>query len=126
MRKSPGTSWERFGRRFELRLSLKNQDEKDVMDEYDRRSLLLGKNDKEFMKSCLIAGFKILYKTGNDSSSVALSNNESNNTQTEHSQESLENVSCESVLAESAVADAVPKGSGVPAKSVLGGLMRHA
>lgn len=77
-------SWARYGRRFLLRLSLKRPAEKEVMDEFDRRSALLGKPDKEYLKLCLTVGNQILSAKALSSVSVALSSNESNNTQKNH------------------------------------------
>ncbi|CAG9170061.1 hypothetical protein [Cupriavidus pinatubonensis] len=130
-----GKSWERFGRRFVLRLSLKRPEEAVVMDEYDRRSALLGKDDKEFLKSCLVAGYKVLVSQAFDTHALALSNNESNNTQKEQgsvlaneslveqvSQSRATGAAIEPSLAE--VADAQAS-KAVPARAFLGGLMKH-
>ncbi|MCM3609249.1 hypothetical protein M4D49_27565 [Cupriavidus pauculus] len=130
-----GKSWERFGRRFVLRLSLKRPEEAAVMGEYDRRSELLGKDDKEFLKSCLIAGYKVLTSQAFDTQHLALSNNESNNTQKEHggvlanesrveqvSQPSVAGAASEARRAEAADAQV---SKAVPARAFLGGLMKH-
>lgn len=141
MPKDIGKSWERFGRRFILRLSLKKPEEVAVMKEYDRRSELLGKEDKEFLKACLIAGYKVLANKGFVSDPIALSTNESNNTQKEHAAIVPPNEShAEKVTAVAAVqpaqsvampaTDEPPiassnEGSGVSARGILGGLMKH-
>ena len=81
MARTTSKSWERYGRRFLLRLSFKRPAELAVMDEFDRRSAELGKPDKEYLKLCLSVGNQILSAKALGSVSVALSNNESNNTQ---------------------------------------------
>jgi len=130
MPREEGTSWERFGRRFNLRLSLKRPEEKALMDEYDRRSELLGKDDKEFLKNCLVVGFRILVNEGVFNNNVALSSNESNNTgkqQPDHTSTNVSDDAASATLAAS-VTSPVPAEAAapaVPAKSVLGGLMRH-
>lgn len=141
MPKDIGKSWERFGRRFILRLSLKKPEEVAVMNEYDRRSELLGKEDKEFLKACLIAGYKVLANKGIAIDPIALSTNESNNTQKEQTASTSPNEShAEKVTVVAAVTPvhsaAMPatdeppvassnEGSGVSAKRILGGLMKH-
>lgn len=111
------------------------------MDEYDRRSELLGKEDKEFLKACLIAGYKVLANKGIDHDPIALSTNESNNTQKEQASSASPNKSrAEKVAVVTAVTpvhsavmpatDEPPvassnEGSGVSAKKILGGLMKH-
>ncbi|MDH0341968.1 hypothetical protein [Chromobacterium haemolyticum] len=137
MPKAVGKSWERYGRRFSLRLSLKRLEEVAIMNEYDRRSELLGKEDKEFLKSCLVAGFKVLTNKDFCSNELASLSNESNNTPKEHSVTVLPNGSREETAATvdtpppapSTIAKPAPElsrqGSGVPAKGVLGGLMKH-
>lgn len=141
MPKDIGKSWERFGRRFILRLSLKKPEEVAVMNEYDRRSELLGKEDKEFLKACLIAGYKVLANKGIAIDPIALSTNESNNTQKEQAASTSPNEShAEKVTVVAAVTPvhsaAMPatdeppvassnEGSGVAAKRILGGLMKH-
>lgn len=130
-----GKSWERFGRRFVLRLSLKRPEEAAVMGEYDRRSELLGKDDKEFLKSCLIVGYKILSAQASGTQHLALSNNESNNTQKEHDGV-LANESRVEQVSQPRAAGAVTEPSraeagdaqvskAVPARAFLGGLMKH-
>lgn len=52
MARTTSKSWERYGRRFLLRLSFKRPAELAVMDEFDRRSAELGKPDKEYLKLC--------------------------------------------------------------------------
>ncbi|CAJ4321039.1 Uncharacterised protein [Burkholderia pseudomallei] len=78
-----GSSWSRYGRRFHLRLSYKRPMEEAVMSEYDRRSRLLGKDDKEFLKMCLVVGYQVIAAQGNNALQLALSTNESNNTRKE-------------------------------------------
>lgn len=80
MARTSSKSWERYGRRFLLRLSFKRPAELAVMDEFDRRSAELGKPDKEYLKLCLAVGNQILSAKALGSVRVALSNNESNNT----------------------------------------------
>ena len=130
MPREVGTTWERYGRRFNIRLSLKRADEKALMDEYDRRSELLGKDDKEFLKSCLVAGFRILSSEGVSNNHVALSSNESNNTVKQHLVHATSHVGGNAgaaVAPDVPVAVPVTEASApvVPAKSVLGGLMQH-
>lgn len=84
-----GSSWSRYGRRFHLRLSYKRPMEEAVMSEYDRRSLLLGKDDKEFLKMCLVVGYQVIAAQSNNALQLALSANESNNTQKEHPTDSV-------------------------------------
>jgi len=130
MPREEGSSWERFGRRFNLRLSLKRPEEKALMDEYDRRSELLGKDDKEFLKNCLVAGFRILVNEGILNNHVASYSNESNNTVKQQTVAASAKVSSDvepvrlaaPVSAPVQVEAAAPA---VPAKSVLGRLMRH-
>lgn len=86
MARTTSKSWERYGRRFLLRLSFKRPAELAVMDEFDRRSAELGKPDKEYLKLCLSVGNQILSAKALGSVSVALSNNESNNTQKTNSE----------------------------------------
>ncbi|MCC9290088.1 hypothetical protein [Pseudomonas aeruginosa] len=81
MASTTSKSWERYGRRYLLRLSFKRPAELADMDEFDRRSAELGKPDKEYLKLCLSVGIQILSAKASGSVSVALSNNESNNTQ---------------------------------------------
>jgi len=141
--KTEGKTWERFGRRFVLRLSLKREIEKSLLDEYDRRSAILGKEDKPFLRDCLIAGYQILINKGIDSVSIALSNNESNNTDQEQiitaaveatsKVKSVKKVEQPNVRAISTTQDqpkqAAPKveeaAGREPAKNFLGGLMKH-
>lgn len=130
MPREVGTTWERYGRRFNIRLSLKRTEEKALMDEYDRRSELLGKDDKEFLKSCLVAGFRLLANEGVSNNHVALSSNESNNTVKQHLVHATPNAGGDAGAAVAAVAPvAAPvveaAAPAVPAKSVLGGLMQH-
>jgi len=130
MPREEGSSWERFGRRFNLRLSLKRPEEKALMDEYDRRSELLGKDDKEFLKNCLVAGFRILVNEGISNNHIALSSNESNNTGKQQTVAASANVSSDAepvrlTAPVSAPVQAEATAPAVPAKSVLGGLMRH-
>lgn len=128
MPRKVGDSWERFGRRFILRLSFKRPEEKAVMEEFDRRSALVGKPDKEFLKRCLVFGYEVLSNRAIDTKYLVLSTNESNNTQKEHSGTRSPNES-ESVIfvAESEMPDgkndetAVGK-TGIPAKSKLAGI----
>ena len=135
MPREVGKTWERYGRRFNLRLSLKRPDEVAVMNEYDRRSELLGQDDKEFLKSCLIAGFRVLSNEGLPNNSVALSTNESNNNEKQQSGSASANESNNGAgeirpevsqrgpsAAEFPAAVITPA---VPAKSVLGNLMQH-
>lgn len=61
--KRKGDSWDRWGRKVSLRFSVKRPEESQVMDEYDRRSKLIGKEDKEFLKACLLAGYAVLTKS---------------------------------------------------------------
>lgn len=135
MPRDTGKSWGRYGRRFLLRLSLKRPEEVAVMDEYDRRSDLLGKDDKEFLKACLIAGYKVLSGRALGTDPIALSANESNNTQKEQVPR-LDNESGDAVPAQQPAPAAAElsrmshqadgqTSKAVPAKSVLGGLMRH-
>ncbi|MDR8877562.1 hypothetical protein [Burkholderia multivorans] len=84
-----GSSWSRYGRRFHLRLSYKRPMEEAVMSEYDRRSHLLGKDDKEFLKMCLVVGYQVIAAQGNGALQLALSTNESNNTRKEQPIESV-------------------------------------
>ena len=82
-RKKEGATWDRFGRRFVVRLSLKRPEEKAILDEYDRRTELLGRKDMDYLKACLVVGHKILSNKGFDAQDIALSTNESNNTAAE-------------------------------------------
>jgi hypothetical protein len=127
MPREVGKTWERFGRRFHIRLSLKRPAEVELMDEYDRRSEILGKEDKEFLKDCLVAGFRVLTNKGNSNNHVDLSSNEINNTGKQHAahQPVSGNGGEVKTTAGSPVADEVPASTGVPAKLVLGGLMKH-
>ncbi|KAG0189380.1 hypothetical protein DFQ28_003506 [Apophysomyces sp. BC1034] len=101
-------NWGRYGRRFLLRLSLKRPEEVAVMDEYDRRSYLLGKDDKEFLKACLIAGYKVLSGKEIFYDDIELSDNESNNTKKEHQNRSRN---------ESGEAEPVPQPASVAAEA---------
>ncbi|MFM0265537.1 hypothetical protein [Paraburkholderia sediminicola] len=87
-----GESWERYGRRFHLRLSYKRPMEKAVMDEFDRRSTLLEKDDKEFLRMCLVVGYQVIAGQANRPLELALSTNESNNTPKEQSASPIESV----------------------------------
>lgn len=130
-----GKSWERFGRRFVLRLSLKRPEEAVVMDEYDRRSALLGKDDKEFLKTCLVVGYKVLVSQALNPQQLALSDNESNNTQkeqvatlangsrVEHARQS--EAAGAAAAPSPAEADDAQASKAVPARAFLSGLMRH-
>ena len=149
-RKKEGATWERYGRRFVLRLSLKRPEEKAVLDEYDRRSEVLSRDDKDYLKACLIAGHKMLSNKGVDDQCIALLSNESNNTPAEQlitpvpdvrarkstsKKPETSTVGPELPRAEAGVEGSteapvpvVPQGgpaTRTPAKALLGGLMKH-
>ncbi len=137
MDREVGKSWARYGRRFVLRLSFKRPEEVAVMDEYDRRSKLLGKDDKEFLKDCLVVGCRLLLNKDISINTIALSTNESNNTQKEHYASVLPNESNSTGSTARSGTDQETSGRekktgsksvdlAVPAKSVLGNLMKHA
>lgn len=146
MARTTSKSWERYGRRFLLRLSFKRPAELAVMDEFDRRSAELGKPDKEYLKLCLSVGNQILSAKALGSVSVALSNNESNNTLKDETRVSSNESRVETTVVEQQAQE--PKPPSVPrnaaqqereatpppvaehgrapsAKGLLGGLMRH-
>ncbi|MBO8305139.1 hypothetical protein [Pseudomonas aeruginosa] len=147
MARTTSKSWERYGRRFLLRLSFKRPAELAVMDEFDRRSAELGKPDKEYLKLCLSVGNQILSAKALGSVSVALSNNESNNTQKDevrfsNNESRVETTVVEQQQAQEPEPPSVPRnaaqqereatpppaaeqGRAPSAKGLLGGLMRH-
>ncbi|AFK73066.1 TPA: hypothetical protein L4623_005346 [Pseudomonas aeruginosa] len=147
MARTTSKSWERYGRRFLLRLSFKRPAELAVMDEFDRRSAELGKPDKEYLKLCLSVGNQILSAKALGSVSVALSNNESNNTQKDEVRFSSNESRVETTVVEQQQAQepeppsvprnaaqqereatpppAAEQGRAPSAKGLLGGLMRH-
>lgn len=147
MARTTSKSWERYGRRFLLRLSFKRPAELAVMDEFDRRSAELGKPDKEYLKLCLSVGNQILSAKALGSVSVALSNNESNNTQKDEVRLSNNGSRTQTTVVEQQQAQepepqSVPRnaarqepeetppapaeqGRAPSARGLLGGLMRH-
>ncbi|HFH3476853.1 hypothetical protein [Pseudomonas aeruginosa] len=146
MARTTSKSWERYGRRFLLRLSFKRPAELAVMDEFDRRSAELGKPDKEYLKLCLSVGNQILSAKALGSVSVALSNNESNNTQKDETRISGNESRMETTVVgqqaqepeppnvprntaqqerEATPKPAAEQGRAPSAKGLLGGLMRH-
>lgn len=138
MAKERGASWERYGRRFIVRLSLKQEEQRALLEEYDRRTALLGSEDKDFLVACLVAGFRVLTdrvrvmdvraeQSIMTPDPVALSANESNNTieQQKSSVLSADSHPSPSTPLQVAPVATVPDAPSRNARHVLGGLMRH-
>lgn len=81
-----GRKKSRYERRIQVRLSERKIDHQELLAEYDRRSKKLGKKDQDFLRLCMLSGYALI--RGNRQSvscDVALSDNESHNTEKQHS-----------------------------------------
>jgi len=136
-------SWGKFGRRFVVRLSYAKPEMKALMDEYDRRSQLIGAEDKAFLRECMLVGFKAL--CGEKSNGITAHQNKSNYEYTDggklresNGSQAASDDESRRPVAEASAQEKAPESPRQPvetapasdqpaikASSLLGGLMQH-
>lgn len=138
MAKQTEITWLRYGRRFgPIRLSFNRILDREFIKAYDKRCELLGiQTDNAFLRDCLLAGFKTLVNEGALMQTLAVSTNESHNTQKQHEPE-VEAVNGQgdvesqqepppSEPPESHTAETETTTPAIRANTVLKGIMSHA
>lgn len=83
--KSPSPKLKQTWRKITFRLRPEQMDEANVLQDYDARSKLLGRADHDYIRRLLLVGHLFVSKLEvSELQSLALSTNESNNTEKEH------------------------------------------